>query len=153
MLCHSQLNFKTMNLRFEITMPNNNSWNHIDTGNKGGHFAFRNVDKTTADKLDGKSFYYNFGDGWGANVLVTKNRKCHTNGFRGYEWMIDEILKYGEIKNVDERRFNNKLQTAFKTFIKDFIAENGYIKTDSSFQFEKLHSIFNEEMYASKPSI
>ena len=142
-----------MNLRFEITMPNNNAWNGVDTGNKGGHFAFRNVDKATADKLDGKSFYYNFGDGWGANVSVTKNRKCSTSGFRGYEWMIEEILKYGEIKNVSERRFNNKLQDAFKAFIKGFIAENGYIKTDSSFQFEKLHSIFNAEMYASKPSV
>lgn len=64
-----------------------------------------------------------------------------------------EWFKYGEIKNVNERRFNNKLQTAFKTFIKDFIAQNGYIKTDASFQFEKLQSIFNEEMYASKPSV
>lgn len=67
-----------MNLRFEITMPNNNSWNRVDTGNKGGHFAFRDVDKTTAEKLDGKSFYYNFGDGWGANVLVTKNYQVTT---------------------------------------------------------------------------
>ena len=142
-----------MNLRFEITMPNNNAWNGIDTGNKGRHFAFRNVDKATADKLDGESFYYNFGDGWGANVSVTKNRKCPTCGFRGYEWMIEEILKYGEIKNVNERIYKIKLQTAFKLFIKSFIAENGYIKTDSSFQFEKLQSIFNEEMYASKPSV
>ena len=29
-------------------MPNNNAWNGVDKGNKGGHFAFRNVDKATA---------------------------------------------------------------------------------------------------------
>ena len=97
-----------MILRFELTMPNNNAWNGKDAGNKGSHFEFRNVDKKTADKLDGKNFYYNFGDGWGANVQVTKNKKCKTNGFRGYEWMIDSIIecsgiidfssKYCEIK-------------------------------------------------------
>ena len=139
--------FINMILRFEITMPNNNAWNGVDTGNKGGHYAFRNVDKATADKLDGTNHYYNFGDGWGANVKVKKERKCKTQGFRGYDWMIDEILEYGEIKKVDERRYSNKLESEFKTFIKKFIEENGAIKTDSKFQFKKLHSVFNHEQY------
>ena len=67
--------------------------------------------------------------------------------------MIEEILTYGEIKNVSERRYSNKLRNAFKIFIKDFIAENGYIQTDSRFQFEKLHSVFNSEMFNFKSSI
>lgn len=87
-----------MLLRFEITMPNNNAWDGKDRGNKGSHFAFRNVDKKTADRLDGKNFYYNFGDGWGCNIKVTKNKRCNTNGFRGYEWMIDSIIEHNEIK-------------------------------------------------------
>jgi hypothetical protein len=136
-----------MILRFELTMPNNNSWNGVDAGNKGGYYIFRNVDKATTDRLDGTNHYYNFGDGWGANVSVKKERKTKSNGFRGYDWMVDEILEFGEIKKVDERRYSNKLESAFKDFIKEFIKENGAIKTDSTFQFQKLHTVFNHEMY------
>lgn len=52
-----------------------------------------------------RNFYYNFGDGWGANVEVrvidsrTKKRIERKNrGFAGYEWMIDSILEKGKIE-------------------------------------------------------
>jgi hypothetical protein len=52
----------------------------------------------------GGSYYYNFGDGWGASVSVRKvtaaqARKIERKsvGFCGYEWMIDSIIRDGEI--------------------------------------------------------
>jgi len=100
-----------MILRFEITMPNNGSWNGVDTGNKGGHYIFQDVPKKQADVLNGTSHYYNFGDGWGANVSVSKARKSKSNGFRGYDWMVKELLHFGKIlekQERDEMRKENK---------------------------------------------
>ena len=97
-----------MILSFEITMPNVGSWNGQWTGAKNLHFAFRNVSKKEGVTLmggkDKRNFYYNFGDGWGANVCVkpmlstekTKIEKMN-NGFMGYDWMIDSILKNDKI--------------------------------------------------------
>ena len=51
-----------------------------------------------------QSFYYDFGDGWGARVEVMpvdsrekRKREKVSAGFYGYDWMIDSILKYGDI--------------------------------------------------------
>lgn len=93
-----------MILRFELTMPNVGSWNGVDTGRKDGCYIFRKVAKSQADELDGKIFYYDFGDGWGANVKVTKNKRSKSSGFRGYDWMVDEILQHGRILTRQERK-------------------------------------------------
>lgn len=53
----------------------------------------------------GKSFYHRWEDGWTACVSVEKvdcreaqkiERK--SDGFCGYDWMIESIIKYGEIR-------------------------------------------------------
>lgn len=139
-----------MNIIFELTMPNCGSWNRIDTGNKEGCFIFKKVDTKTAEKLIGTSHYYNFGDGWGANIKITKGRKCRTNGFRGYDWMVEEIIKYGKIINLTERRFNNKLKKEFEIFIDEFIVKNGVIEATNEFQINELKKIFAEKMYLAK---
>jgi len=89
---------------FEITMPNVGSWNGQWTGEKNLHFAFRNLDKETLSKIDGKNYYYNFGDGWGANIKVirmdSKSRakiQRRNKGFMGYDWMIDSIINNDKI--------------------------------------------------------
>lgn len=133
-----------MILQFELTMPNNSSWNGVDTGNKGGHYLHVNVDKRKADELDGKSFYYNFGDGWGANIKVTKHRKQKSNGFRGYDWMVDEILKYGKIFPVHNRRAKNLFEREFKEKMADFIRSAEYVKTDIRFLTENVARIIGE---------
>lgn len=92
-----------MILRFELTMPNVGSWNGVDTGRKAGCFIFKNLPKKQVEELNNKSFYYNFGDGWGANVRCEKARRSKTEGFRGYDWMVSEILKYGKILERSER--------------------------------------------------
>ena len=97
-----------MILSFELTMPNVGSWNGKWTGAEQPYFRFRNLSKKEGEKLmqDKKSlnFYYNFGDGWGANIDVkvidsSTKRKLGkiTKGFCGYEWMIDSILKHDKI--------------------------------------------------------
>ena len=97
-----------MILSFEITMPNIGSWNGVWTGTKNAHFAFRGYTKKRAQELmkgeESRSFYYNFGDGWGANVemkpiLSSEMRKIKraNKGFMGYDWMIDSIEKHDKI--------------------------------------------------------
>ena len=97
-----------MTLSFEITMPNIGSWNGVWIGENNPHFAFRTVNKVKGDKIlkgkESSNYYYNFGDGWGANVKVKKilapeRRKLEkiNCGFLGYEWMIDSILENNKI--------------------------------------------------------
>jgi hypothetical protein len=79
------------------------------------------VSKQEAEKiLAGKernSWYYNFGDGWGASVSVVKvlageknKRERISKGFSGYDWMIDEILKYGRILERQERQERQEMR-------------------------------------------
>jgi len=96
-------------LCFTLSMPNNNAWNGQWTGENNLYARTRNLGKSQkAEKrgegLDGENFYYNFGDGWGASVAVkviagTESRKIQRNskGFCGYEWMIESIMRHGEI--------------------------------------------------------
>jgi hypothetical protein len=46
------------------------------------------------------NYSYDFGDGWRANVCVreAEYRERVTNKFCGYEWMINSIKRYKEIK-------------------------------------------------------
>lgn len=53
---------------FILTMPNVGSWNGKWTGENDLHYIYRKLSKQKEIELNGKSFYYNFGDGWGADV-------------------------------------------------------------------------------------
>ena len=54
---------------------------------------------------DSGYYYYNFGDGWGASVNVyildgakeASRLRRKSDGFCGYEWMIDSIITNGKI--------------------------------------------------------
>ena len=101
-------------LSFELTMPNVGSWNGKWSGEKKKYYLTRKLNAAKEQELDGKSFYYNFGDGWGANVSVEKidskeaaRRRKVSDGFCGYDWMVEEILKHGRILTLTERRSNN----------------------------------------------
>ena len=98
-------------LLFTLSMPNVGSWNGKWTGEGRTYCRSRKVSRDKEKELDGKSFYYDFGDGWCANVSV---KKVYANeagkamrksmGFCGYEWMINEIVTLGKIKTLKERR-------------------------------------------------
>lgn len=82
---------------FELTMPNVGSWNGNWTGANKKYTVELKLPK---DKLHliGQSFYYNFGDGWGANVSCRlKGTEKPTNIFCGYEWMVRSIIKNDKI--------------------------------------------------------
>jgi len=82
---------------FELSMPNVGSWDGRWRGSKSKYTVESKLPK---DKLHliGKSFYYNFGDGWGASVSCRlKSRERPTNKFCGYEWMVKSIIKNEKI--------------------------------------------------------
>jgi len=89
---------------FELSMPGVNSWNGRWTGEEGYYAKTRNIPEADAAALRGY-YSYNFGDGWRAGVTVrrvdgraaAKIRK-KSSGFCGYDWMIDSILRHGDIR-------------------------------------------------------
>lgn len=104
-----------MHISFQLTMPSNNSWNGRWSGEGRKYVRVLTVSdaKKTREKFE-KLFgnhYYNFGDGWGANVEVKEvtgqeKRKLvkQSAGFCGYDWMIDSLRWYGKIMNDQQRR-------------------------------------------------
>jgi len=102
---------------FELTMPNVGSWNGKWTGEGQKYYIVKSVTdkyfKTNIEKLlDGdklyNSWYYNFGDGWGASVrmelidaTIARHRRKISKGFCGYDWMVDSIIKRGKISTED----------------------------------------------------
>ena len=101
---------KPIIIQFTLSMPNRNSWNGRWSGEKD-LFAIIKKFSTISAKENAKNilqkgdFYYNFGDGWGANVnakQVTGREasiaKKKSRGFCGYNWMVESILNKGEIK-------------------------------------------------------
>ena len=117
-----------MLLAFELTMPNVGSWNGKWTGSDRLYARIINftqrygTSKAAKEKLEGikgKNFYYNFGDGWGANVSVKQvdaskaaKLRAKSAGFYGYDWMIDSILQYGEILNTPQRKAEDERRAA-----------------------------------------
>jgi hypothetical protein len=101
-------------------MPNSGSWNGKWTGDGNFYARCRTVSpklsKVVLNDQESRSFYYNFGDGWGANVEVKKvtsaeKKKIEKNskGFCGYEWMIDSIIQYDTIIDSSDIKKNKTL--------------------------------------------
>ena len=92
---------------FILTMPNVGSWNGKWSGESNLYAVVKKFGgkkgAARAESLKG-DYYYNFGDGWGANVeakpidgVTARKMKKASKGFCGYEWMIESILEYGKI--------------------------------------------------------
>lgn len=93
---------------FILTMPGIGSWNGKWSGSgrlyaKTRRAFFRN--KPTYPNLKEGRFSYAWEDGWRACVEVkfitpTEEKKVmkDSKGFCGYEWMIDDLCKFGTIK-------------------------------------------------------
>ena len=94
---------------FELTFPNRGSWNSRWSGENDRHIITKKDSQVPADRI-GQSYYYSFGDGWGACVSVRKMngndseyrqlKKCNA-GFCGYGWMVDSIIVNNEIRYHD----------------------------------------------------
>ena len=106
-------------------MPRVNTWNGKWTGAENRHIVVLKIPedmykhrREELNKLNEKSFDYDFGDGWAASILVKfvneKDARAlvkQSKGFCDYKWMIASILCCGEIdRNIkDELLFNYRV--------------------------------------------
>ncbi len=89
----------TQRFIFELSMPSNNSWNGKWSGAENRYTIAKVVTEKTAKRI--KDYYsYAFGDGWVAGITVrkAKPREKATGKFCGYDWMVNEIVWYDEIR-------------------------------------------------------
>ena len=97
-------------LIFKLTMPNPPSWNGKWSGENENHTLARSFSDEEFSNLPkniiGNHFYrWNDGSTACVNVKEVPNENARkralkgTVGFIGYQWMIDELIKYGEIRN------------------------------------------------------
>ncbi len=95
-------------ISFELTMPNRGSWNGKWSGEDRRFIILKSLtDKKTKELLgqkNSKYFSHNWSDGWCASIEARKItasnkkelRKHVKNGFQGYDWMVSNILRYGD---------------------------------------------------------
>lgn len=92
-------------LCFTLSMPRRGSWNGGWSGAERYYAIVQAFKAATAEKiLAGGPYGYHWSDGWGANVTVTETTgagargiRKKSNGFCGYEWMIESIVRHGKI--------------------------------------------------------
>ena len=95
-----------MLLSFTLSMPSNNSWDGKWSGEDRNYIKVVVVNsKNAALILDKGYFHYNFGDGWAAGIEIEEvtaaeafKLKKKSDGFCGYDWMINSIISHGKIQ-------------------------------------------------------
>jgi hypothetical protein len=92
-----------MILAFILTMPGTGSWNGEWSGS-GRLYALVRSFRSGAPAPG--NYSYAWSDGWRANVEVrpvdareAAHIRKRSSGFCGYEWMVDSIVKHGEIRD------------------------------------------------------
>lgn len=97
---------------FELTMPNRGSWNGRWSGENDTHIIVKHNQSVPADII-GKDFWYTWDDGWSACISVTKlNSRSpeyrdlvkRNTGFCSYNWMVESIINFGEIRKPNRGR-------------------------------------------------
>ncbi len=91
----------TQRFIFQLSMPSNNSWNGKWSGSENNYTIAKTVTNKTAERLN-DYYSYAFGDGWVAGITVrkAKPREKASGKFCGYNWMIDDIIYYNEIRGL-----------------------------------------------------
>ena len=88
-------------MEFKLTMPGRNTWNGKWSGEDRNHTLLRDVDDAQVERIDGRSWFYSWPDGWCAEItarVVKEDEPLATShGFNGYDWMVTSILRYGKI--------------------------------------------------------
>ena len=95
-------------LAFELSMPQNNTWNGKWSGENKTHVVTEQIDDPFAELICDRSPYkHDFGDGWTAQINVTRvtNLRAEqlnelSDGFHGYKWMVDSIISKRRITST-----------------------------------------------------
>jgi hypothetical protein len=93
---------------FTLTMPGRNTWNGKWSGDERNYTIVRSLGPVALERVfgppgkrDHASFGYSWPDGWHAQVeariVAPRERPRKSDGFCGYNWMVDSILRYGTI--------------------------------------------------------
>lgn len=88
-------------IAFRLSMPGCASWNGQWTGADRNYVLVRNVRESRAADFVGRSWSYSFGDGWVASINAREmqpRERVKSDGFCGYDWMVDSILRCGRIE-------------------------------------------------------
>lgn len=91
-------------IAFELTMPNKGSWNG-KWSQEGQLFVRCRDQRCVPREYWNDSFFYRWDSGWTACVTTrqvtaaeAKKLERKSKGFYGYDWMIDSIIRYGDIR-------------------------------------------------------
>jgi hypothetical protein len=96
---------KRIRVEFRLSMPGVSSWDGHWSGG-GRHYSLvRTLPADVAERLCGAngiaSWSYGFSDGWRARVEASKVRVGvklkKSDGFLGYDWMVNSIIETGAI--------------------------------------------------------
>lgn len=108
-----------MNVCFTLTMPGVGSWNGRWSGEGNLYAKIVKIGDARAHELDGKSFNYFWTDGWVACVSCkivdgkeSRRVRKQSQGFCGYDWMIDSIRFRGEIKASHELKAEKEAEAS-----------------------------------------
>lgn len=92
---------------FTLTMPSRRTWNSAWSGDGKNYTIVREVGDTFAAEIDGRSWSYSWNDGWRASVIAhivpIGASLAKSDGFCGYDWMVDSVIRYGKIYADHER--------------------------------------------------
>lgn len=87
-------------VEFRLSMPGVGSWNGKWTGESNNYTIVRSLSDKKIEELGisdgGMDWSYSFGDGWrasvGARIMAVGEKAKKSDGFCGYDWMVDSIV-------------------------------------------------------------
>ena len=93
-------------VEFRLSMPCVTSWNGRWSGEGKNYSIIRRfTDKKAESLMQSPRWSYRFSDGWvaciEARIVRPGERLKPSDGFCGYDWMVDNILRYGQIKEPE----------------------------------------------------
>lgn len=99
---------KSVRVEFRLSMPGRASWNGRWSGEDKNYTIVRTLTASQAALLfraahgysQPASFFHRWSDGWcaevSARILRAGERPKKSDGFHGYDWMVDNIIAHGK---------------------------------------------------------
>lgn len=98
-------------IKFSLSMPGVSSWNGKWSGKGKNYIKVKTMTDSRAKELFGdknqRSWSHRWSDGWCACVIGTIMEKGErikkSDGFCGYDWMVENIWLYGDTCKPGEK--------------------------------------------------